>query len=133
VATSKHRQEQRPAAGREGVREFANSMRLVLLVGAPFFLSIAHAAQIYGTLTENGRAAAGLQIIVRCADESAFQAQTSESGSYSVRIDSAGYCTFIVSNRPGQPSLEIYLYDQPSRYDFNLIPNQDGSYTLSKM
>jgi hypothetical protein len=109
---------------------FSISFRLALLVGALLFVSTANAAPIYGTLTENSQAVAGLEITVRCADGSAFQATTNDSGSYSVRVDTAGYCTFIVTNRPGEPSLEIYVYDQPSPYNFNLIQNPDGTYVL---
>jgi hypothetical protein len=99
---------------------FSISFRLALLVGALLFVSTANAAPIYGTLTENSQAVAGLEITVRCADGSAFQATTNDSGSYSVRVDTAGYCTFIVTTAR-EPSLEIYVYDQPSPYNFNLI------------
>jgi len=109
---------------------FSMSLKLSLVVGALLFLSTAHAAPIYGTLTENSQAVAGLEITVRCADGSAFQATTNDSGSYSVRVDTTGYCTFVVTNRPGEPSLEIYVYDQPSLYNFNLSQNPDGTYVL---
>ena len=109
---------------------FSISLRLALLAGTLLFLSTAQAAQIYGTLTENGQVVAGLEITVRCADGSAFPATTNDSSSYSVRVNTAGYCTFVVTNRPGEPSIEIYVYDQPSLYNFNLVQNQDGTYAL---
>ena len=107
-------------------------MRFVFLVVVGSFFSTAHAAQIYGTLTEGKRAVAGLQITVTCNSGGVFETQTNDSGSYSLRVGATGFCQFIVTNRTGPPSIEIYLYDQPSRYDFNLTRDSDGTYALKK-
>ena len=106
-------------------------MFLIVVVGG-LHASTAGAAQIYGTLTENNRAVAGLQIKVACNSGGEFNATTKDSGSYSIRVGATGYCRFIVTNRSGGPSIEIYLYDQPSRYDFNLTRDSNGVYTLQK-
>jgi len=88
------------------------------------------AGNIFGSLFESGRPAQGVEVTVTCGENS-YGARTDKDGSYGLRTEEAGRCTFSVNYKEQTTSVAVFSYDQPTRYDFELVM-EDGKYTLKK-
>jgi len=88
------------------------------------------AGNIFGTVFEKSQAAKGVTVTVKCGTNS-YQAQTDADGSYSVRAEETGRCSLAVNYKEQTPEAEIFSYDQPTRYDFDLV-DSGGKYALKK-
>lgn len=88
-----------------------------------------YAAQIYGSLKEEGRAVPGVKLEVTCNGQT-HTGETDGYGAYSVYAE-RGKCTFKVYHKGQVPTLDIYSYDNPVRYDFDLVL-QNGVYALRR-
>ena len=84
----------------------------------------AYAGQIYGSLKEDGRPVANATFDVFCPQGS-FRGVTDGYGAYSINVGK-GKCTFRLYYRNQQPSLDIYSYDSPLRYDFDVVSGNGG-------
>lgn len=89
--------------------------------------SAVSAGQIYGSLKEDGRPVANATFEVFCPQGS-FRGVTDGYGAYSVNVG-RGKCTFRLHYRNQQPSFELYSYDSPLRYDFDVVI-ANGALTL---
>jgi len=90
-----------------------------------------YAAQVYGRLKEDGRAIpAKVKIEVVCNGQT-YTGETDSYGSYSVYASVKGRCVFKVYYKGQSPTFELYSYDNPVRYDFDLVL-QNGQYTLRR-
>jgi hypothetical protein len=101
---------------------------LMLIVVPPAF-----SAQIYGSLKEGDRSVgAGVKVIIECAGGTDSK-ETDGYGSYNLYVRPTGKCTFRVYYQ-GKWSVPftIYSYDDPVRYDFELIRQGDGQYALKR-
>ena len=95
---------------------------LVILLFAP----TAFAAQVYGTLKEADQPVeAGVRIDIACANNTS-SGQTDAHGSYSIYVQQRGRCTFTVHYRGQHPHTDIYSYDDPVKYDFDLVQTPGG-------
>ncbi len=100
-----------------------------ILLGLLLPLSV-YAGQIYGSLKEDGHAVpAKVRIEVIC-DGQTYASETDGYGAYGVNAG-RGRCTFKVYYKGQTPSLDVYSYDNPVRYDFDLVL-QNGLYTLRR-
>jgi hypothetical protein len=97
---------------------------LALLIGSP---SRAHAGNIYGSVWLDGRPVQGAQIQITCS--SPHTAQTDNSGSYRVFVQEKGRCVFHVDYAGHSGQADVASYDNPVKYDFDLVL-QDGNYVL---
>ena len=102
---------------------------LVLCLAAIWPVS-AFAGNIFGRLSENGQPVKGADVTVTCGSRN-YQARTDNDGSYSLRTDEPGRCMFSVKYKDQNPEIEVFSYDQPTRYDFELVMS-DGKYALKK-
>lgn len=97
-----------------------------LVVVILLFAMTASAAQVYGTLKEGDRPVeAGVNIDITC-DNSSYSGQTDAHGSYSIYVQRKGKCTFTVHYRGQHPHTDIYSYDDPVKYDFDLVQTPGG-------
>jgi hypothetical protein len=94
---------------------------------AVIMASPVYAGQIYGSLKEDGRPIANATFDVFCPHGS-FRGVTDGYGAYSINVG-RGKCTFRLYYRNQQPSFDLYSYDSPLRYDFDVV-NANGSLTL---
>jgi len=102
---------------------------LVLLV--LLFPTIAFAAQVYGSLKEGDRSLEqGIRIDITCGSN-AYTGETDAHGSYSIYVRQTGRCTFTVHYRGQDPHVEIYSYNDPVKYDFDLVQTP-GGYQLKR-
>jgi hypothetical protein len=90
----------------------------------------AFAGNIFGHLSENGKPVKSAGVTVTCGTNS-YQAQTDDDGSYSIRADEPGRCMLSVKYKDQTAETEVFSYDRPTRYDFELVM-ADGKYTLKK-
>jgi hypothetical protein len=88
-----------------------------------------YAAQIYGRLKEGGRAVVGVDIEITCKGKN-YSGKTDNNGAYSIYVQEKGKCDLKVHKGQG-PNYTVYSYDNPVRYDFELV-EQNGKYTLRR-
>jgi len=106
-------------------------MRLFTVLALAVVMAVsqrAHAANLFGSLWLDGRPVQGAQIEVTCSDR--HQAQTDNNGSYSIFIPEKGRCVFQVVFAGHSGRTEVASYDNPIKYDFDLIRQNDGNYVL---
>ncbi len=102
-------------------------MKRNLLLGwlALSLAGAAAAAEIHGTLSENGKPLpGGVALKLECGQVSA-SARTDEFGSYSLKIAGTGECRLSIDYKGGSPSVKVTVYDRPSRYDL-VVTDENG-------
>lgn len=91
----------------------------------------APAAEIHGTVSENGKPlAAGVVLKLDCGEVSA-SAKTDKFGAYSLKIAATGVCRLSASYKGETPSLKVTLYEKPSRYDV-VVKEEAGKLSLAR-
>ncbi|MEO8430243.1 MAG: hypothetical protein ABI592_01955 [Acidobacteriota bacterium] len=100
---------------------------VVLLVPGSFL----GAAEVFGTISENGKPVPrGVAVKLDCAGVAASGA-TDEFGSYSVKTASTGDCRLTVEYKKSTPSLKVALYEKPARYDL-VVKDAAGKVTVAR-
>ena len=91
----------------------------------------AAAAEIHGTLSENGKSLPqGAALKLECASASA-SATTDQFGSYSLKIAATGDCRLTLDYKGASASLNVTLYEKPSRYDL-VVKGEAGKLSLAR-
>ncbi len=103
---------------------------VVVLCLAAIWPVSAFAGNIFGHLSENRQPVKGADVTVTCGSRN-YQARTDDDGSYSLRADEPDRCMFSVKYKDQTAETEVFSYDQPTRYDFELVMS-DGKYALKK-
>lgn len=104
--------------------------RWMAVIGA-VLAAAAQGGQVYGSLSEGGRAVSGADIAIECAGK-VTPGATAGDGSYRLHVPQQGRCTFTLTNRPGRPSAVVFSYPNPTQYDFELVRRGDGGYELRR-
>lgn len=110
------------------MKKFA--MLLLIIMCVPI---LAIGAQIYGNLRWND-ASVGANVPVRIqCDEGAYEGRTDAYGSYAVPLRPSRRCRLFVyfGNQWSQPA-DVYPYEDPVRYDFDLVGQGDGTIALRR-
>ncbi|MCP4329696.1 MAG: hypothetical protein GY791_14815 [Alphaproteobacteria bacterium] len=97
-----------------------------LVVGLVIVLHIeaAHAGQIYGQITNDGRTVGpGIPIVIDCALNNRDEQVTDMFGSYRAYLPRTGDCNVTVTygGSPITLSRGARSYDEPVRYDFDIV------------
>jgi hypothetical protein len=104
---------------------------LVIMFGLLLLPVSVYATQIYGSLKEDGRAVpAEVSFEVVCGDQR-YVGKTDGYGAYSLNAG-RGKCTFKVYYKGQSPTFDVYSYDNPVRYDFDLVLQSNGQYMLRR-
>lgn len=91
----------------------------------------ASAAEIHGTLSENGKPLPqGVALKLECGGASA-SGKTDEFGSYSLKLAATGECRLSVERNGQSASLKVTLFEKPSRYDL-AVKDEAGKLTLAR-
>ena len=77
----------------------------------------ADAATIFGAIHQGGQPVANAPVALVCRGAEAARTTTDARGAYRLTANQTGRCTIEV--RGG--STEVSLYQDPTRYDFNLV------------
>jgi hypothetical protein len=85
--------------------------------------------QVFGTLTEGGKAvASGVEVVVDCSGEQA-KGTTDKFGAYRVNVQKTGRCTITLAYKGQKPAATIASLAEPVSADFEL-QMQEGKYKL---
>jgi len=90
----------------------------------------AQGAQIYGSLSKGGSPLAGTRVAVACDSGDQAEARTDDHGAYRLFVAHTGRCTLSLPDNGGA-SAAIYSFDEPVRFDFDLVP-AGGGFQLRK-
>jgi len=97
---------------------------LAIALALPVILAAA-AAEIHGTVSDNGRPVAkGVALKLDCGGTIA-SGRTDEFGGYSIKIAATGECTLSVDYKNAAGSLKVTVYEKPSRYDIDVRVDGD--------
>ena len=88
-------------------------------------------SQVYGTLKEGASAVAGARVEVLCGTNT-YAATTDPYGVYKINVPLKGKCTFRLHYNGQIATYDIYSYDDPVRYDFEVIRQGNGTYQLKR-
>jgi hypothetical protein len=89
------------------------------------------AGQIYGSLREGGRSVpAKVRFETICKDQT-YAGETDGYGGYRANVG-RGKCTFKVYYKGQTPTFDLYSYDNPVRYNFDLELQANGQYLLRR-
>jgi hypothetical protein len=108
-------------------------MRRLLSLGVlGFALAIpASAAEIHGTVSEEGKPLPqGVALKLDCGGTTA-SASTDQFGGYSLKIAATGQCKLSIDYKGGSASLSVAVYEKPSRYDLS-VKADGGKLSLSR-
>lgn len=87
---------------------------------------LAMGAQIYGTLRRNNAPVENVEVKIHCP-EGDYWGRTDAQGSYSVPLRPSRDCGLYVNfENHWSIRFDVYPYDDPVRYDFDLIPDGEG-------
>ena len=90
----------------------------------------AQAAQVYGSLSKGGHPLGGASVTVACESGDRDETRTDDRGAYRLFVPHTGRCTLSVPDHGGA-SAAIYSFDEPVRFDFEVVP-ADGGFQLRK-
>ena len=101
--------------------------KAITLTAIAFFLILlpfAHAGTINGTIREGNKPLRNTEIVITCG-EGKYPGMTNERGSYSIKVEKRGRCTFTL---PGMQNANhsIASSKNPVRYDFTLQQTNSG-------
>ena len=95
---------------------------------------VSFGAQIFGSLkSNNASVGANVPVRIQCDDGAAYEARTDAYGSYSVPLRVSKKCglTVYFSGRWSN-AFDVYPYEDPVRYDFDLVGQKDGTIGLRR-
>ena len=104
---------------------------LIMMLGLLLLPVSAYAAQIYGSLKEDGRSVPAKVVYEVVCGSQRYTGETDGYGAYSLSAG-RGRCTFKVYYKNQAPTFEVYSYDDPVRYDFDLVLQPNGQYMLRR-
>jgi hypothetical protein len=103
---------------------------LVLSIGLLVAALTASAAEIHGTVSENGKPLAAVAVKLDCAGATAA-GKTDEFGSYSLKLAATGECRLSLDYKGASPALKVTVYERPSRYDV-AVKEEAGKLVLAR-
>lgn len=108
------------------------AVAVVLLLMLPH-PAVTYAAQVHGSLREGNKSVKrGVAIEIVCGRHSRSSGATDDHGSYQIYVRETGRCIFNVHYQGQRVEAVIYSHDDPVRYDFGLVKQQDGRYELRR-
>lgn len=105
-------------------------MVLLLIICLPVLV---FGAQIFGNLRwNNGSVGEGVPVRIQCP-EGAYDGRTDAYGSYSVALRPSRKCGLSVyfANQWSIP-FDVYPYEDPVRYDFDIVRQDNGTLALKR-
>ncbi|MBI4876507.1 MAG: carboxypeptidase regulatory-like domain-containing protein [Acidobacteria bacterium] len=96
----------------------------------PLLAPYAYAGHIFGALRESGQPVRGAEVVVTCGPNR-YPSKTESDGSYRLFAKETTRCSLQVNYKGQSPRAEIFSYNEPTRYDFDLVWEQ-GRLTLRR-
>ena len=105
---------------------------LIALVLVLVFTLPARAGNVYGSITEGGKAiAAGSKLEVTCGANK-YAGETDANGGFKMFVKDTGKCSLKVSYQNQNPTFEINSFEGSVQYDLVLEKQQNGQYSLKR-
>jgi hypothetical protein len=89
------------------------------------------AGEIFGDVRLGESYVADVPITLTCGTES-VQAKTDSTGSFRIRTKGSGKCQLQVAWKDQKPTVEVVVFDQPTRYRF-VLEDQKGTFVLKRV
>lgn len=103
-------------------------LAITILCLAP---SAAFAAELFGTVSENGKPVPqGTALKLDCG-ETSVSGVTDQFGSYSLKTGRTGDCVLTLTYKGSTASLKVTMYEKPARYDL-AVTEQGGKLTIAR-
>jgi hypothetical protein len=99
---------------------------LLAMLAAP-----AARGEIFGDIRAGDAYVADAKVQVTCGAESA-QGTTDKSGSYRLKVTGSGKCKFSVTHNNQTATIDVVLFEQPSRYRF-VLEESGGKFVLKRV
>jgi hypothetical protein len=103
---------------------------LVCFVSLFIAASAAFAGEIFGTIDDAGKPAAGVKIEISIAGKS-FTGETDKLGTYHIYSAEKGKGTLTAAYKGQKPTADIFSYEKATRYDWT-IEVVEGKLTLKR-
>ena len=104
---------------------------LVFLLLMLTFASIALAGNVYGTITDSGKAVpAGSKIEITCGADK-YNTETDANGAFKVFVKDQGKCDLKLAYQGQTPSFEINSFEGSVQYDL-VLEKKGAQYTLKR-
>ena len=87
--------------------------------------------EIYGDLRVGEKYVADTKLTLTCGTESA-EATTDKQGSFRITVKGSGKCKVTAAYEKQTASIDVVLFDQPTRYRF-VLELVDGHYILKRV
>jgi hypothetical protein len=104
---------------------------LVWLAAGLITASVGLGAEIYGTITDNGKPVPKATAVKLDCSGAAVSGVTDEFGSYRLKSAAAGDCRLTLTYKGSSPSLPVTLYEKPARYDL-VVRDEAGKLALAR-
>lgn len=94
----------------------------------------AYGAQIFGNLRwNNASVGANVPVRLECDNGAAYEGRTDGYGSYKVPLRASKKCGLTVYfNNQWSRAFDVFPYEDPVRYDFDLVGQGDGTIGLRR-
>jgi hypothetical protein len=87
--------------------------------------------EIFGDIRSGEAYVADAKVLVTCGAESA-EGTTDKSGSFRLKVGASGKCKFSVTHNKQTATIDVVLFEQPSRYRF-VLEVVDGKAVLKRV
>lgn len=106
----------------------------VLLLLMALLSPVVLAGEIYGTIKRGGRPIEAMVMvkIKMISTQRTDSTWTDKTGFYRIQLQGTGACILTVNYKKQSPSIQIYSYNNPKRYNLALITRQNGQYRLQR-
>ena len=102
------------------------------MAGMLLMSSSALAGEMYGTITEGGKAIGeGVGVEARCGQTAYPAVKTDKSGAYHLVVQEKGKCQLTVRYKNQSPSIEVASYDEGVQVDL-VLELKGKAYTLRR-
>ncbi len=102
-------------------------MTVVLIL---LFAALAIGGNVYGTLTENGKAVAQAKLEVTCGANK-YNTETDANGAFKLFVKDQGKCSLAVSHQGQTAAMDINSFEGSVQYDI-VLEKQGNQYTLKR-
>src|SRR5690348_16382478 len=107
-------------------------MKILIMVSSFIlvFASLAVAGNVYGTISENGKAVGAAKIEITCGADK-YNAETDPNGGFKVFVKDQGKCDLKLAYQGQTPSFEINSFEGSVQYDL-VLEKKGTQYTLKR-
>lgn len=96
-----------------------------------WMIAVLAGGEIFGEVRSGADYVAQAEVKLVCGAET-VTAKTDSTGSYRLRAQATGKCTFSVAVKNQTPALDVVVFERPTRYRF-VVEEKDGKLVLKRV